>query len=233
MNRTKIEWTDYTWNPVTGCLHGCEYCYARKITQRFKSRYPVGFAPYFHEGRLNEPRGLKAPAKIFVVSMGDLFGAWVPAKWQDAVFDVIDDCPQHTFQLLTKDPKTMKAALHRRYRWEVPDNVWYGTSVTCAGDETRCLSLPVIDGGKAFISFEPLLGPIDPKYSARGLIAAADWIIIGAQTNPTRLPDPAWVRDIIDAARDVGAKVFMKDSLAPIGLPMLREFPGDKEAGLL
>jgi protein gp37 len=119
----------------------------------------------------------------------------------------------------------MERALHRQYRWAVPDNIWYGTSVTCNGDEKRCLSLPVIDGGKAFISFEPLLGPIDPKYSARGLIAAADWIIIGAQTNPTRLPDPAWVQEIIDAARGVGAAVFMKDSLAPLGLPMLREFP--------
>lgn len=79
MNKTKIEWTDYTWNPITGCLHGCDYCYARKIAERFPKAFPQGFAPAFHQERLQEPIKLKKPSKIFTVSMGDMFGDGLPA----------------------------------------------------------------------------------------------------------------------------------------------------------
>jgi protein gp37 len=108
MNRTKIEWTDYTWNPITGCLHGCEYCYARKIAARFKKVFPNGFEPTFHQERLRDPFDVKKPSKIFTVSMGDMFGEWVHGKWITQVFDVMGACNWHTFLVLTKNPKGIR-----------------------------------------------------------------------------------------------------------------------------
>jgi len=93
MNRTRIEWCDFTWNPVTGCYHGCDYCYARRIAHRFFPK-TVGFNPYFWRDRLREPLALKKPARIFVCSMADLFGDWVPREWIEAVFETVRDCPR-------------------------------------------------------------------------------------------------------------------------------------------
>ena len=87
MNRTRIEWTDFTWNPVTGCLHDCSYCYARKLTVRFPANFPAGFTPAFHPGRLGQPCRIQRPSRVFVCSMADLFGAWVPDHWISAVFE--------------------------------------------------------------------------------------------------------------------------------------------------
>jgi len=116
MNRTKIEWTDYTWNPVTGCKHGCPYCYGRKIAKRFKKLFPNGYEPTFHPERLKEPynsvpksfksRNPNLPegsAMIFTVSMGDLFGNWVPAEWIEAVIKVAEDNPQHIFPIFDQE----------------------------------------------------------------------------------------------------------------------------------
>ena len=127
MNDTKIEWCDMTWNPVTGCLHGCEYCYAKKVAHRFDGKvfdtsplpgglhvledrppwppYPYGFAPTFHRYRLGDPASKTKGKTIFVCSMADLFGSWVPTKW---IVDVLDAClaaPQHRYLFLTKNPK--------------------------------------------------------------------------------------------------------------------------------
>lgn len=136
MNRTNIEWCDYTWNPVTGCLHGCSYCYARRMAKRFgKSEglpsrppcdcqiglryiaqpgevFPAGFIPTFYPGRLEEPKKVKKPSRIFTVSMGDLFGEWVSPEWIDAVLQVVRECPQHTFIFLSKNP-----ARYEIYEW--------------------------------------------------------------------------------------------------------------------
>ena len=206
MNRTKIEWTDYTWNPVTGCLHGCPYCYGRKIANRFKSIFPNGYEPTFHPERLEEPYRLKKPSKIFVCSMGDLFGNWVPAKWIEAVIKVAEDNPQHIFQFLTKNP-----ARYREFRF--PKNCWLGTTVTSYEDQDRIFDLlRYEENGRTlnFVSFEPLLGPV---YISGWIWAHIDWIIVGAQTNPYKPPKPEWVKSIIIEARLHGKPVFLKDNL--------------------
>ena len=220
MNKTKIEWTEYTWNPVTGCKHGCPYCYARKLTTRFPANFPNGFEPKFHKSRLNEPCQIGKPAKIFTVSMGDLFGAWVPYEWQEAVFKVISSNPAHTFQILTKDPHHASIALLRYFN-KIPKNLWIGTSVESAAAKTRIAWLPPREyGGVRFVSFEPLLediGEVD--------LSNIDWVIIGAQTNPTKQPEPTWVRNLIGQARHHGAAVFLKDSIQSWWTNTIREYP--------
>jgi protein gp37 len=218
MNRTKIEWTDFTWNPVTGCKHGCSYCYARKIANHFTKLFPNGFEPTFHPERLDEPYKVprnfrsknphlpKGSAMIFTVSMGDLFGNWVPAKWIEAVIEVAEDNPQHIFLFLTKNPE--------RYReFKFPKNCWLGTTVTSYKDQDRVFKLPRYkEDGRTlnFVSFEPLKGPV---YISGWIWAHIDWVIIGAQTNPYKPPKPEWVKSIIIEARLHLKPIFLKDNL--------------------
>lgn len=209
-----IEWCDYTWSPVTGCLHGCEYCYARKIANRFDTfdknpnlfiserkkwhreesetarfvvdkpivyvqngkngrkevvtPYPFGFAPTFHKYRLDEPAKIKQPQKIFVCSMADLFGDWVPDEWIERVFNVAMET-NHQYLFLTKNPKRYNAAIEyfaneeRGYAlsegyW---DNFWFGTTITSQEDIYRIPDLLKFPEGHKFISIEPLLEPVD------------------------------------------------------------------------
>jgi len=206
VNRTKIEWTDYTWNPVTGCLHSCSYCYGRKIANRFRSIFPNGYKPTFHPERLEEPYNLKKSSKIFVCSMGDLFGNWVPAKWIKAVIKVAEDNPQHIFQFLTKNP-----ARYEEFRF--PKNCWLGTTVTSYLDQDRILQLPRYEENYRtlnFVSFEPLLGEV---YLEDWIWGYIDWVIVGAQTNPYKPPKPEWVKHIILEAKKAGKPVFLKNNL--------------------
>ncbi len=227
MSRTKIEWTDFTWNPVTGCLHRCPYCYGEKIAKRFKKLYPNGYKPTFHPERLREPfkvsRNFRSrnpnlsegAAMIFTVSMGDLFGSWMLEDrrfWVYSVFNTIWDIyrsspllwPRHQFQILTKAPQNIEFLLVDR----IPPNVWIGTTVE---DQSKTWRIEHIQNlkhhGIKFVSFEPLLGPIEVDLSG------IDWVIIGAQTNPYRPPDPGWVQGLIVRAKDAGAAVFLKDNL--------------------
>jgi len=214
MNRTKIEWTDFTWNPVTGCLHGCPYCYARKIAVRFKRAFPNGFEPTFHPDRLNEPIKRKKPAKIFVVDMGDLFGDWVPREWINAVLDVVRACPQHIFQFLTKAPRN----LWKGEPW--PKNAWVGATATNQEEADKGIAGLATSGASIkFLSCEPFLGPISLQYEMYKL----DWIIIGAQTNPEKQPKKEWVQLLLDEADYLKIPVFMKDNLR--WGERIREFP--------
>jgi len=205
MNKTGIEWTDYTWNPVTGCLNNCEYCYARKLAKRFK--FKNGFRPTFHPDRLNDPEVVKHPSKIFVCSMADLFGDWVSPLWVSKVMNTVGRCEQHTFQFLTKFPQNL-----RRYNpW--PRNAWVGATAT---DDESFISalchLAYVRAPVRFISIEPFLSPIrvnGPQLEASGI----DWLIIGAQTNPLRLPDSQWVADIAGAAVYAGIPIFIKNNM--------------------
>jgi protein gp37 len=212
MNKTKIEWTDFTWNPVTGCLRGCPYCYARGYAKRF---YPpeVGFSPHFWPEHLGKPGRRKKPAKIFVTSMGDLFGDWVPADWWRAVFDVVRQCPHHTFQFLTKNPKRLKEL----NPW--PDNCWAGVTATDQEmfDEAAH-HLKEVEAGIKFVSAEPLLGLIRMEENP-GL----DWLIIGAQTGRRSMqPLNAWVDGLLADAQFWGIKVFCKENLKGYSI---REWP--------
>ncbi len=210
MNKTAIEWCDYTWNPVTGCKHGCPYCYARKIAERFKGSkaWPRGFEPMFHADRLNDPVKMKKPQSIFVCSMADLFGAWVPTLWQTEIFDACMKSPNHTYLFLTKNPIDIVAFDKDFPEYTRQNNHWFGVSVT--GNETKHFisALQRVNVNR-FVSFEPLLN------SPRALdLTGIHQVIIGAQTNPDQYIGLEWVLDICEEADLVGAKVFMKDSIA-------------------
>jgi len=212
MNRTKIEWADWTWNPVTGCWgpggtlekpNRCSYCYAHKIANRFHPCNYKGddpFAPTFHPDRLSEPAKVKKPSRIFVCSMSDLFGDWVFAQWIMRVRDIAAIVARHhTYIFLTKNPK--------RYQdfnsW--PDNCWLGTTITNQADaDKRIPELLKADARVRFVSCEPLLSKIDLRRPGTGDLSAAtatrrecpgmetqtgqqgalSWIICGAMTGP-------------------------------------------------
>jgi protein gp37 len=209
MNTTSIEWTDKTWNPITGCLHGCTYCYARAITRRFRG----SFEPALHSERMRQPKKLRKPSKIFVGSMADVFGAWVPREWIDAVFDVVRACQQHTFQFLTKNPERCKY-----FDW--PINAWAGATVCTRDDERKAWHLEECNAYIRYISVEPMLGPI----RLAGL-AFIDWVIIGAQTGAgAHQPQHRWVETLTADARAIDAAVFYKPSLTGYDNPP-QEFP--------
>lgn len=218
MNRTKIEWTDYTWNPVTGCLNDCSYCYARKISHRFKR----SFEPTFHPERLGEPYKVKKPSKIFVCSMGELFGPWVPREWQEAILKVAEENLQHTFQLLTKFPQGAWKFNGRNPEW--PANAWLGATLNSGEDWSRLADLWSAPAPLIYISAEPLLGSL--ALMPTHLWMEIDWLIIGAQTNPSKQPRAEWVEVLLAKADYYGFPVFMKDNLKP-GWPgvLRREFP--------
>lgn len=234
MNRTKIEWTDYSWNPVTGCRHGCPYCYARKITKRFPKGFPNGFEPTFHENRLTEPEKVKSPSMIFTVSMGDLFGDWVPSEWIESVFEVME-LPvnrKHTFQILTKNPKRIVPALYGNEQGCSPfgggdflPNVWLGTSVESVNSLYRIDDLRKLKEQAPcwtiFVSFEPLLEEMPADLDLSGI----DWIIIGAQTNPLKPPSIEMMASILKKAKENHIPVFFKDTVVDIWPELLREFP--------
>ena len=221
INRTRIEWTDFSLNYITGCPRRCVFdnrgkCYAWNLANgRLKQRYLANpnvapgcdpndpFSPRFWPRRLNEPRRLKKPAKIFAVDMGDMFAPCIPRAWQDAGFSMERECPQHTFQHLTKFPENL--AQHNPW----PDNTWVGATAINNEMAIRAVEgLLKTDACANFISFEPLLGPISVDLSH------INWIIIGAQTNPKRQPSPEWVQALLDEADRWNVPVFMKDNLA-------------------
>jgi protein gp37 len=218
VNRTKIEWTEWSWNPVTGCLHGCWYCYARKLTQRFKKIFPNGFEPTFYPQRLKEPWQLKKPSKIFVCSISDLFAPWTPVKWREAVIDSMLFCPiKHTFQLLTKNPENIPKQVM------FPDNWWFGTTVTGENNDVKNIDeIKKVHANVRFVSFEPLLGKIEPD------LKGIQWVIIGKLTGSKRVKlQDEWVDTIFKEARRLNIPVFMKNNLIPDyhGLYWMQEFP--------
>lgn len=208
MNKTKIEWTDYTWNPVTGCLNNCPYCYARKIAERFRGSkaFPNGFEPTIHDDRFIEPLTRTLHSKIFVCSMGELFGDWVPNEWIEAILATCRLGKHHIFQFLTKFPKNLG-------KWSpFPDNAWVGaTTVDSIAVRNAVPYLWRIYAPIRFISLEPLMGALSEK--ALRQLKYLDWVIIGAQTNPYKPPKPEWVKEIIKAADKAGVPVFLKDNL--------------------
>jgi len=236
VNRTKIEWTDFTWNPQVGCNNFrdavCavgDKCWARRQAKRMLNRCRLcyDFVPHLHVERLNEPyNGVpknfrsknphlpRGSAMIFVVSMGDLFCRGVPNEWIEQILKVVKDNKHLIFQFLTKNPS-------RYANFDFPKNCWLGTTVNRSSETRRIKMLSqASDKNIKFVSFEPLYEKIVPS-------ACVDWIIIGAQTNPCKLPKLKWVTGLISMAKKMGACVFLKDNLLE-GYPMLkpiREFP--------
>lgn len=174
-----IEWTDFTWSPITGCLHNCSYCYAKKIAMRFDGH----FKPTFHIKRLNDKMP-KKPSKIFICSMADLFGDWVKKEWIEKVLIVAEKNPQHTFQFLTKNPK-------RYLEFIFPKNCWLGTTIEKPEYADRMKPFLQIKNYK-FVSIEPLLGDFTGVN-----FDLFDLVIIGADSNKGAVkPKKEWIKSI-------------------------------------
>lgn len=277
MNNTRIDWCDSTWNPVTGCKGGCDYCYARSIANRFggwttggvkttqnffsdppvldsplllerksgkvvKAPYPFAFTPTFHRYRLEEPLKKRKVQNIFVGSMADLFGRWVPTKWIVEVLDICREAPQHNYLFLTKFPERYVELDHLAL---LPheENFWYGATITNAKQMKRAADSigQLRQEVRSFFSMEPLMEDVarseawEMAYNG----AYANWIIIGAMTGPgseSQQPCREWVERIVDDVKNelspfYPIPVFMKGNLRKVwGRDLIQEFPEKLEA---
>lgn len=215
-DNSPIEWTDATWNPVTGCSKvspGCANCYAETLSLRFgwsaKPWTPANATEnvILHAERLLLPTRWRQPRRVFVNSMSDLFHELVPDPYIRQVFEVMVRCPRHEFQVLTKRPERMRA-LQGLWtgRHESPPNVWLGTSIENDRWVGRADDLRATSAAVRFISAEPLLGPL-PSLDLTGI----DWLIVGGESGVRRRPiQPDWVRDLRDRAVDAGVAFFFK-----------------------
>lgn len=280
---TKIDWCDTTWNPVTGCLHGCEYCYARGIAKRFggsirldlppdtswranrddseelkktlmgdfachsngglhildepalnvpvypappseiekrSAPYPYYFDPTFHRYKLDQPQKWSEPRTIFVCSMADLFGQWVPISWIQEVFKACEAAPQHRYLFLTKNPQRYHSLA---FNGELPqgDNYWYGSTA-----ETDEQLVWFANSYNTFTSIEPIQQRFDCSDVPKDL---TNWIIVGAETGNRVgkvVPQRGWIEELVDYGKRASIPVFMKDSLRELmGSDFKQEFP--------
>ena len=267
MYKTKIDWCDTSWNPVTGCLHGCEYCYARGIAQRFglpyaprlgdpgmegaakwdsdegmdtmlelekpyikygrKQPYPMGFLPTFHRYRLDQPKEWKEPRTIFVCSMADLFGDWVPDEWIKDVFDACRKAPWHRYLFLTKNPDRYDMLEDAGMITSADKNFWLGSTVTDMNRDRLHWNRSL----NTFMSCEPMLAPWNPagKPNEKYRGGWPKWVIFGAETGNRKgkvIPKKEWLDNAVQMCRNMGAAVFMKESLREImGNDFIQEFP--------
>lgn len=210
MSSTKIEWTDSTWNPLTGCdkvSPGCQNCYAERMAARLKAmgnpNYKNGFELTMHEHVLNLPLKWKTPQLIFVNSMSDLFHEKVPLEFILRVFDVMREANWHTFQILTKRSLRL-ADLSSQIQW--PSNVWMGVSVENSAYTYRIDHLRTCQAKIKFLSLEPLLGPI-PSLE----LTKINWVIVGGESGPhARLMEKEWVINIRNQCVDQNVPFFFK-----------------------
>lgn len=258
MEKTKIEWTDSSWNPITGCYHDCPYCYARRTANRFKgydgnadgisnanivvlhdrlkvtskdgsirnAAYPYGFTPTLHEYRLDDLKSKKFGKTIFVGSMTDIFGTWVPDEWIERIIKACREAPEHRYLFLTKNPA--------RY-WELDkkgilpreDNFWYGSTVDTVEREAFWSELH-----NTFLSCEPILEPFPDKDGSLDMAQKFDWLILGAETGNRKervIPKKEWITGAVEAFQSLDKPVFMKDSMKPVwGEDILTQFPWEK-----
>ena len=195
---SKIEWTDATWNPVTGCNKvspGCKLCYAERLAKRLKAtgmvKYRNGFAVTCHPDALGIPFRWRKPRTIFVNSMSDLFHPQVSDRFVYDVFDVMEQAHWHRYQVLTKRPERV-AALNAELPW--PEQIWLGVSVESSRYLHRIELLRESGAAVKFLSLEPLLGSL-PELNLDGI----DWVIVGGESGPGARPmDADWARDIRD-----------------------------------
>ena len=197
-DNSAIEWTDATWNPVTGCTKvspGCKHCYAERLAGRLQAmgnpRYRRGFEVTLHRDQLDLPLRWRRPKRIFVNSMSDLFQPGVPDAYIEDVVRVMVEADWHTFQILTKRADRLQA-LAPRLEW--PANVWQGVSVEASRYFRRIHCLRRVPAAVRFLSLEPLLGPL-PGLPLDGI----DWAIVGGESGPRhRRVRPEWVREVRD-----------------------------------
>lgn len=211
---SEIEWTDATWNPVTGCTKigpGCENCYAHRFAERWRGieghPYEQGFDLRLWPSRLHQPLRWKKPRMIFVNSMSDLFHKRIDRQYIDKVFDAMEMADWHVYQVLTKRSSLMRHYVRERYRGrEVPSHVWLGVSVEDAAHKGRIEHLRDINSEARFISFEPLLGPIGPVD-----LSGIAWAIVGGESGPKARPmEASWATQLRDACEAAGVAFFFK-----------------------
>ena len=250
MNKTKIDWATMSWNPVTGCRHGCPYCYARRTATRFNAGledpaplagglhvlpekikatpYPYGFEPTLHRYRLNQPQRQEEPQTIFVCSMADLFGRWVPTEWISAVIEACKAAPQHRYLFLTKNPKRYIKLIQAGILPLNNDRFWYGT--TC---ENPMQEYFFCGKAKTFVSIEPIFAPFTGlNYFDTPPEQRVDWIIVGAETGNRKgkvIPEKSWIDELAYCSAQQKTPIFMKSSLRGImGVDFVQQFPWDK-----
>ena len=208
--KTKIEWTECSWNPITGCSKisdGCKNCYAERLSKRLVAmknpRYKNGFNVTIHSDLIEAPKKWKTPRKIFVNSMSDLFHEKVPEQTILEIFNTMNDCPQHQFQILTKRPERLKT-LDSKINWT--PNIWMGVTVESYKYLDRIDCLKNSNAKIKFVSAEPLLDDLI------GLnLFGIDWIIVGGESGPgARKMEKQWVTNIKSKARQSNTAFFFK-----------------------
>lgn len=210
MSLSTIEWTEATWNPVTGCSKvsaGCRHCYAERMAARLQAmgqkNYRNGFLVTCHPQMLELPKRWKKPRLIFVNSMGDLFHEQVPLAFVQQCFAVMRETPQHTYQLLTKRSRRL-AEVAGDLVW--PANLWMGVTVESQAEVKRIIDLRRVSAAVRFLSIEPLLGPIK-KLDLSGI----NWVIVGGESGPKARPmKEEWVVAIRDQCLQDGVAFFFK-----------------------
>ena len=213
-DRSQIEWTDATWNPVTGCTKvsaGCDNCYAERFSERFRGvkdhPFERGFDLTIRPERLEQPFAWKKPRMIFVNSMSDLFHKDIPYSYVAKVFDVMERADQHVFQVLTKRSSLMRNFVNPRYRTrKAPPHIWLGVSVESPKLLVRMKHLQQTEATVRFVSFEPLLERMG-KVDLHGI----DWAIVGGESGYGSRPiQPGWVRELRDECLKQNVAFFFK-----------------------
>jgi protein gp37 len=207
-----IEWTDATWNPVTGCTKispGCDHCYAERFSERFRGTvghpFERGFDLTLRPERLDQPLRWRAPRMIFVNSMSDLFHKEIPREFIERVFETMEAAFWHTFQVLTKRSSLMRDFLRKRYLGRrAPFHIWFGVSVEDGTKTSRIRHLRDAPAGIRFLSVEPLIGPVG-KLDLTGI----NWVIVGGESGPGARPiRREWVRGIRDQCREHDIRIL-------------------------
>jgi protein gp37 len=210
MAQSNIEWTEMTWNPVTGCdkiSAGCKYCYAEVMAKRLQAmgveKYKDAFKLRLHEDALNIPYSWKKQKTVFVNSMSDLFHKDVPLAFIEKVFKVMNENPQHTFQVLTKRADRL-ASVHGQLNWS--HNIWMGVSVEDEKVKSRIDYLRLTNARTKFLSCEPLIGPLNNLN-----LIGIDWVIVGGESGRKARPmKEDWAIDIMDQCENAGVAFFFK-----------------------
>lgn len=213
-DKSTIEWTDSTWNPVTGCSklsRGCDHCYAERFSERFRGvrghPFEQGFDLTLRPTRIEQPLAWKRPRLIFVNSMSDLFHEDVPSEYIDQVFETMEHADWHIYQVLSKRSSILRNYVNRRFRSSpAPSHIWLGVSVEDSSTLSRIDHLRAANASTRFISFEPLLGPLG-KLNLSGI----HWAIAGGESGYGARPvEAAWVREVRDQCTAQDVRFFFK-----------------------
>ena len=213
-SNSSIEWTDATWNPVTGCTQvspGCDHCYALTFAERFRNvhghYFEGGFDLKLRPNMLEMPRRWRLPRRVFVNSMSDLFHVAVPDEYIDLVFDEMERVDRHVYQVLTKRPERMRRYVRNRYGpLVVPSQIWLGVSVESNDYAWRVDMLREVNASVRFLSVEPMLGPVDQVD-----LSGVSWVIAGGESGHSyRRLDIEWVRELRDRCVALGVRFFFK-----------------------